>query len=127
MDNHRKKRIKYRPSKLQSGICTAMGIVFVIVGIFMVIPTFGIIGIVWTLFAVVFTGVGLYQLTGHYVGPEITIEEEPGEGAEKPATPPPAPVDETETRLKKLQTLHKQSLISDAEYEEKRKEILKEM
>lgn len=126
-DNRRKKRIKYRPSKAQSGIGVVAGGLFVILGLFVAIPTFGPYGIILTLFAVAITGIHIYQLSSHYLGPEITIEEEPGDEAEKTATPPPTPVDETEARLKKLQTLHSQSLISDAEYEEKRKEILKEL
>lgn len=126
-NNRRRKHIKYRPSKAQSGIGVVAGGLFVILGLFVVIPTFGPFGIIWTLFAVAITGINIYQLSGHYIGPEITIEDESGEEAEKPASPAPTPADETEVRLKKLQTLHQQSLISDAEYEEKRKEILKEL
>lgn len=128
-NNRRRKHIKYRPSKAQSGIGVVAGGLFVILGLFVVIPTAGPFGIIWTLFAVAITGMSIYQLTGHYIGPEITIEEEGSEESDRLAAPPPppAPLDETEARLQKLQKLHDQCLISDGEYEEKRKEILKDL
>lgn len=123
MDNRRKKHIKYRPSKAQSAIGAAAGALFIVLGLTVVMPLFGPFGIIWTLFAVAITGMNVYQLTGNYVGPEITVEDE---GEEAPP-PPAASATQAESRLKQLQTLRDQLLISEEEYEEKRKEILKEL
>lgn len=124
MDNNRKKSLG---KSGQAGLGVLMGAVSIVLGLTAIIPKFGAVGIIFTLAAVIVTVVSLTVLIGCYIKPESITEEEGGEGAEKPVSPPPAPVDETEVRLKKLQTLHQQSLISDAEYEEKRKEILKDL
>ena len=42
------KRIKVKPGKTQSKIGFGVGIVFVLIGIFIVIPIFGTFGIFWT-------------------------------------------------------------------------------
>lgn len=114
-----KKHVRYRPSKVSAGMGLVVGSVFVIIGLTMVIPQFGLIGLLWTGIAAVMTVVdGLYlfgkrdntSLFGGYV---ITDEEPEEESSEE--------------RLKKLQSLYDQRLITAEEYEEKRKEILKEL
>ena len=42
------KRIKVKPGKTQSKIGFIVGILFVILGVFVVIPTFGLFGLIWT-------------------------------------------------------------------------------
>ena len=42
------KKIKVRPGKTQSKMGFVVGILFVIIGCFVVIPTFGLFGVVWT-------------------------------------------------------------------------------
>lgn len=123
MRNNRRRRVTYRPSKQQSIFGGVVGIVFVLIGLFVAIPYFGPFGILWTLVAAGITGMNFYQAFGKgYVGPEIEIEEEGGETA-----PPPPGGESAEERLKKLQDLYDQRLITSGEYEEKRKEILKEL
>lgn len=111
-----RRRVTYRPSRASSIFGGVVGGVFVLLGIFVAIPTFGVFGVFWTLMAVGIAGMSLYQAFGkNYKGPNIEIEDD-AEGAESP-----------EARLKKLQGLYDQRLITAEEFEEKRKEILKEL
>lgn len=127
MNRNRKRRVTYRPSKASSTMGGVMGVIFVFIGLVVVIPTFGAFGILWTLFAGVIAGVNFYQGFGKgYVGPEINIEnlDEDGLGDI------PAPVGggvSSQDRLIELRTLYDQRLITQEEYEEKRKAILKEL
>ena len=117
----RKKRVTYRPSKTAAIFGGAMGCIFVGIGIFVVIPMFGAFGILWTLIAVGITGINLFQAFGKgYVGPEIHIEDEMGETPSAAGASP-------EERLRQLQSLYDQRLITTEEYERKRQEILKEL
>ena len=115
-----RKRVTYRPSKSGSVMGGVVGVIFVLIGLFVVIPTFGAFGILWTLLAVGITGMNLYQAFGKgYTGPEIHIEEEGAGG--------PPPERDTQERLRELQALYDQRLITREEYEAKRKEILEEL
>ena len=116
-----RKRITYRPNKASAALGGVVGGIFVLIGLFVVIPTFGPFGILWTLVAVGITGVNLYQGFGKgYVGPEIHIEEE--------GAPPSAPATgSVEDRMKQLRSLYDQRLITQEEYEQKRQEILNEL
>lgn len=109
-------------SRVFSGIFALVGLGFVAVGVTEVIPSGGgVFGIVWTLMACCFVGIGIYgaaNKNGLYgiqrgFGLEITDEETGDESAEE--------------RLKKLQALYDQRLITAEEYEVKRQEILKEL
>ncbi len=124
-----RRNFRIRPSK---GMCVmgfGISLVFIVVGVFLVIPmTFG--SGIWPigLFGVAWTGIAIYQAVtyGRWLfgkedaakgsmmmgGFEIT-EDEAGESAE--------------ARLKKLQGLYDQRLITTEEYEKKRQDILKEL
>lgn len=117
----RRKRITYRPSKGQGVFGLVFGGMFVLIGLFMVIPVFGAFGILWTGIAVAITAYQGYIAFGkHYAGPEIHIEDE-GED-------PPAPAGQgVEARLAQLQSLYDQGLITREEYDQKRKEILEDL
>ena len=133
------KRIHVRPGKGQSKVGFAVSILFCIVGVFFAIPTFGLFGVVWT--AVVgWIAYSNYKngftdepLDSHVIdieddGQNVTAtryggvyrnysyeEEETGNA------------DSVEERLRKLQSLYDQSLITYEEYEQKKKEILDEL
>jgi len=62
--NNNRKRVYYRPNKASGVIGGIIGGVFVLIGIFFAIPTFGVFGIFWTLIAAVIAGVSLYQAFG---------------------------------------------------------------
>jgi len=53
MNNRRwGRRVTYRPSKVSGAFGLIFGCVFVLIGIFVVIPSAGAFGILWTLLAV---------------------------------------------------------------------------
>lgn len=114
----RRKRVTYRPNKAQSVFGGVVGLVFVGLGVGLAIPTFGLFGIFWTLIAVGITIFNFYQAFGkRYIGPEISIEEE-GAPSEVPSG------NDAAARLRQLQSLYDQGLITDEEFEAKRQEIL---
>lgn len=126
-----RKRVTYRPSKSGSVMGGVVGVIFVLIGLFGVIPSFSmtggfgaIFGVLWTIIAGVIAGTNFYQAFGKgYIGPEIHIEEEGGtEHAQDAAAP-----DDTQARLTELRALYDQRLITQEEYEQKRKEILEEL
>ena len=121
-----RKRVTYRPNKASGVMGGIMGGIFVLIGIFVVIPTFGPFGILWTLVAAVICGGSLYQSFGKkYVGPQIEIEEESTEnsGSVENRTKS-APDLHAKERLEQLEQLRTSGLISDEEYEKKRKDIV---
>ncbi len=132
----RRRRVTYRPSKAQGAFGMVWGGVFILIGLFVVIPTFGPFGILWTLAAVAITAMNGYQAFGKtYKGPEITIEED---SAQMPDGHPSSPAPEThdhipstaldaKQRLEQLESLKQAGLITDGEYREKREEILKHL
>ena len=108
------KRIHVRPGKGQSKVGFAVGIIFCLLGVVVVIPTFGLFGIFWTAVAgwIAYShyrnGFTDEPLDSHV----IDIEDDAGG---------------PESRLRKLQSLYDQSLITYEEYEQKKKEILDEL
>ncbi|MBR2409728.1 MAG: SHOCT domain-containing protein [Lachnospiraceae bacterium] len=125
------KKIKVRPGKTQSKFGFIVGIVFCIIGCVVVIPIFGPFGILWTGVAVVITvmnfkngfsdeGVATHEIIidesedateqdWNAVGGNRSVQNEDGD---------------IEAKLKKLNSLYEQRLITSSEYEEKRKELL---
>ena len=117
-----RRRITYRPSRAGAILGAVAGALFVVIGTVVVIPSFGAFGVIWTLLAAAITVYNVYMaFGGKYIGPEINIEDE---GAPNPA--PEGPSD-AETRLTQLADLHAKGLVTDEEYEEKRREILDEI
>ncbi len=125
-----KKKITYRPSRQQGAFSTAVGGIFVLIGLFVVVPTFGLFGLLWTLIAVGITVMNAYQAFGKgYTGPEIRIEDE-----EERSSPPPETHDHIQSaamgpqkRLEQLKSLREAGLIDEREYQEKRKDILRDL
>ena len=116
------RRIKVKPGKTQSKIGFIVGILFVILGVVVAIPTFGLFGLIWT-------GVAAMIAFTHYKNGfsddgvathEIIIED----GME--ITELPDIGEDIEAKLRKLNSLYEQRLITKEEYDEKRKEFLKE-
>lgn len=126
-------RVTYRPSKSQGAFGVAVGAIFVVIGVVMVIPIFGLFGVLWTLIAVGITGMNAYQAFGKgYMGPEITIEEDEGAGrstysSSAPQTHNhiPSTALDVKGRLQQLKDLKEAGLLSQEEYDKKRQEILK--
>ena len=114
-----KRSIKVRPGKAPSAMGFAVGLVFVAIGVFAVIPSFGVFGIFWTLIAVAITvtsGVNAFGKQG-VVSHEIVVED--GAAGEDQPT--------AQQRLEEARNLYDRGLITKEEYEAKRAEILKEL
>lgn len=126
-----RKRVTYRPGKAQGAFGTIWGGIFVLIGLFVVIPTFGPFGIIWTLGALGITVINALHAFGKkYVGPEIRIEEDK-EGE-------PVPSDESHDHIQSTalnapgaagaaQDLAGGGLITQQEYDQKRREIVEEL
>lgn len=113
-------RGRIRPSKPMSALGMVIGIVFIFIGIFIVIPNAGIFGIVWTLFAVigvVYYAVNVFSEEG--ISHEVVDFESDLSNKENEES--------VESRLEILESLKQKGLISDREYQEQREKILKEL
>lgn len=104
------KKVRVKPSKFSSAIAGIMGIIFVIFGITQ-IPVMGVFGVVWTLGAAGVAGYHLYNFfssngAGVY---EIDIHEQQ---------------EDFDVKLRKLDKLYQDGIISKEEYESKKSEIL---
>lgn len=116
-----RRKVTYRPSKAAGVVGVVFGGIFVLIGLFAVIPMAGPFGILWTLAAAAITAGNAYTAFGKkYVGPEIHIEEDPVEHYDAGSST-------IEARLVELRSLYDRHLITDEEYEAKRQEILKEL
>lgn len=118
------KRIRVKPGKTQSKMGFAVGIIFVLIGCFVVIPIFGPFGILWTIIAgfIAFShyknGFTEEGMATH----EIVIDEEDG----MTVSGNNVMENDIEAKLLKLESLYNQGLINHEEYEAKRKEFLEE-
>lgn len=107
------------------------GGIFVLIGIFVAIPTFGPFGILWTAMAAAITGYNLFAAFGknkggsynEYMGQSIDIENMDGY-TEVPGAQPGS-VSDAEERLQQLQRLLDAGLITRQEFEAKRQEIIR--
>ena len=134
------KRIHVRPGKGQSKVGFAVGIIFCLLGVVVVIPTFGLFGIFWTAVAgwIAYShyrnGFTDEPLDTHVIdieddGQNVTATRYGG-GYRSYSSEEEALVNgagDMESRLRKLQSLYDQSLITYEEYEQKKKEILDEL
>ena len=114
------KRIKVKPSKAQSMMGFFVGIVFIGIGFFLVIPIFGAFGAFWTILAVIITvtnGINAFSEKG-IATHSIEIEDTDKIVGEK---------ENIESRLEKLKNLYQQNLITIEEYEKKKNELLQEL
>ena len=109
------KKIKVKPGKTQSKAGFFVGIAFMLIGCFVVIPIFGPFGILWTAAAgfITYTHYKNGYTNEGIATHEIVIED----GNEE---------EDIEAKLKKLESIYNQGLITEEEYQEKRKEFLQE-
>ncbi len=135
------KKIKVRPGKAQSAAGFFAGLVFCLIGIFIVIPTAGLFGIFWTAMAGVITAMnGMNAFTDKGVAShEIVIDDtvQNSEGSSSQAedcsqtaeckTSVSEMKDSIELRLKAAGELYEAGMITEEEYKDKRREILREL
>lgn len=132
------KKIHVRPGKGQSKMGFVVGIIFCLIGLFIAIPTFGLFGIFWTAIAGWITYVNYKNgFTDEQIDSHVIDIEDDGENVSATSyggyrsysyeVENDASNDDMEARLRKLQSLYEQSLITYEEYEQKKKEILEEL
>ena len=111
-------------SRPLSAFTCVIGVIFVGIGIFVVIPNVPPFGILWTLVCIgitIYHGMNAFSDTG--VAHEV-VEFESTNTA--PATEPPLRRS-TEQRLRELEALKEQNLVSPEEYESQRRRILEDL
>ena len=115
--------------RADGGIFAAVALGFVYIGVTELLPNAGPFGLIWTLMALCFAGIGIYgacNRKGLYFSYEWSIDEESeGDVPSPPSEGPAAP--SAEKRLAELQRLYDQHLITAREFEEKRQEILRDL
>ena len=114
-----RRNIRVKPGKTQSLVGMIAGIIFVGIGLFVAIPTFGLFGIFWTLIAALITGMNAVNAFSEKGIPTSHIEIDDGYYGEYGNS--------IEDRLKEAETLYNKGLISSEEYKIKREEILKDL
>ena len=124
-----RRRVRVKPGKTQSAMGFVMGIVFVLIGLFMVVPVFGLFGLLWTGMAVVITVVNGLNAFGKKGVPTMEIyseeEDEPLSPTREDHDHIPSTALTPQERLEQLKTLKEAGLLTDEEYRNKREEILK--
>ena len=111
------KRGRVRLSKGASIVGMIGGLIFVLIGVTTAIPSAGLFGAFWTLIAVVITGAHAYNVFSEKGLSQYEVDVETGDSYEKK--------DETfDEKLRKLKGLKDDGIISEEEYEVKRREIL---
>ena len=131
------KKIHVRPGKSQSKAAFIVGIVFCLMGVFVVIPIFGVFGILWTA-AAAWIAYSHYRngFTDKPIDTKVIEIEDNGD--DLTVTTHPAfhsysyevgdcKKEDVKERLRKLLSLYEQALITREEYEQKKKEILNEL
>ena len=137
------KKIHVRPGKSQSKVAFGVGIAFCIIGVLVVIPMFGLFGVLWTAVAgwIAYThwrngftdkGIDSKVIEIEDDGEDVTVTEHPGFGyrsysVDSEESGSKSDGLDIEERLKALQNLYEQRLITREEYDEKKQEILKEL
>lgn len=127
------KRIKVKPGKTQSKLGFFVGIAFCIIGCVVVIPVAGLFGVLWTGVAVAITvinyknGFSEEGVATHEIVIDETMDEvERNRSAVGDNRKTESVGDDIEVKLKKLNSLYEQGLITATEFEAKRKELLDE-
>ncbi|NGQ96813.1 SHOCT domain-containing protein [Brevibacillus sp. SYP-B805] len=117
----RRNRIYVKPSKPALILGVIFGIFFILIGVTQALPRFGVFGVFWTLAGVAITGFNVYHLvTGRGAGfYEVDVQSTGGDRTEPAAG-------DFETKLRKLERLRQDNLITETEYQKKRDEILRE-
>ncbi len=116
----RRRNYRYRPNKVQSIVGIAAGALFILIGIIEVIPSAGLFGVVWTLFAAGITVAQIYAVASGNGYGSWEMEEEGSVQLQQ------GEVMDFEEKLQKLQRLYDQRLITRDEYDKKRAEIMDE-
>jgi hypothetical protein len=91
-----------------------IAILFVVLAVAVIIPTFGVFGILWT---VVAGGIGLFYAYNFFNNQGVSVYDVNVDS--------PDSVEDLDVSLRKLAKLRDDGLITDQEYEQKRTEVLR--
>ena len=127
-----KRKVTVRPGRAGALAGGIVGIFFVIIGFLVVVPQAGLFGIMWTAVAVFIAGSNLYNAFSEKGIASHTIEiDDDGQVSYEPGLEEVEyrvdPGSTVEERLNRLNDLYDKDLVTSREYEEKRKEILKDL
>ena len=128
-----KRKVTVRPGRAGAMVGGIVGVFFVLIGLFVAIPQAGLFGIIWTSVAVFIAGTNLYNAFSEkgIVSHTIEIDEDGNidyaPGPEEEIVYRVDPGSTVEERLNRLNDLYDKRLVTSREYEEKRKEILKDL
>jgi hypothetical protein len=112
------RQVRIKPSKPASTLAMIVGILMVGFGLF-TISIFGAFGVVWTLVAVAITGAHAFNLFSDRGLATTQIDIEGDDILQPPSES--LPFDE---RLRRLEQLRKEGLLSENEFQDKRSELL---
>lgn len=115
------RRIRVKPSKPASLFGMIIGIVFVFIGLFIVIPNVGLFGVFWTLIAL---GITCSQAYSFFSNKGVASWEMDIETDKEPDKIIPTTSDDFEVKLRKLNKLKEDGLITEEEFQKKREEIM---
>lgn len=116
------KKIRVKPSKGQSTAGFFVGIVFCLIGLFVVIPTAGPFGIFWTMVAVIITithGKNAFTEKGVATHEIVIEDDELNQSSESYAFGT-----DSQKRLYEIKNLYDNGFMTKEEYEDKRKKII---
>lgn len=131
-------RGRVRPSKPASVMAMVVGGIFIVIGVTTIVPSFGMFGIIWTLIAIAMTGYHAYNVFSKRGAAEWEIDvdarggrgETNGFGSEPrryaDIAPKPAETNDFDAKLRKLDGLRRDGLITEEEFDRKRKELLEQ-
>ena len=123
-----RRNIRIKPGRTLSAMGFVVGVIFVCVGLFVVVPAFGLFGLLWTGIAVAITVVNGMNAFGKKGVPTMEIyteEEEPKPDSQEHQIP--TNTLDAKGRLEQLESLKKAGLLTQEEYDRKRKEILRSL
>ncbi|MBQ8831251.1 MAG: SHOCT domain-containing protein [Oscillospiraceae bacterium] len=127
------KRVRVKPSRSQSVMGFVVGLIFCCIGAFVVIPTFGVFGIFWTLIAVVITVTNAINAFGKkgVATKEIIIDDDEGTvhsrgvyGYDIEVEDDAKDVSDVKKRIDNLKDLYSAGIISKEEFEQRRNSII---
>lgn len=131
-----RKRVTVRPSKASASFGLFVGIIFCIIGVVIVIPTFGLFGLLWTAIAVGITVTNWKQYSHkpedrEMYGYEVAVDDleanERGEAPRYESAEESVTKEDIQERLALVEQLYQEGTISREEYDLKRQQILNEI
>ena len=132
-----RKRVTVRPSKASAGFGLFVGIIFCIIGVVIVIPTFGLFGLLWTAIAAGITVTNWKQYSHkpedrEMYGYEVAVDDlETVSGSKEPYQRESFEGSDTKEdiqgRLELVEQLYQEGTITREEYDLKRQQILNEI